>query len=176
MFFVSLPGRGSGLGCCSARWFASAARCAQPIVVTFPQDATWTFTHADALGEKLGHGKAKVTFDPGRGLFSMALTEQAFGDRATLSGKLPREADDHGNRRFDARGAWFDGRRFRFVGCFDGALTAVRPGAVAVVESDHQRLRSLPALADPCGTTPIKPATEAEVDRLFFWSATARRR
>ena len=145
----------------------------QPIEITYPPGAGWTFMYHDAMGENLGGGKAEVTFS-GADRLAVTFTESAFGDRALLEGRLGRATD--GWAPFSGRGRWFDGRPFLFVGCIHRGEGRVAPGALALHQGSEASLKAHPLLRDPCagrhrGRAAAPGFGEAHVDRVFSWSA-----
>ncbi len=149
----------------------------QPIVVTYPPGATWTFTYHDAVGQEVGGGKAEVAF-PGGGRLKATLTEKAFGDQARLEGKLG-QATTGGWAPFSARGRWFDGRPFLYIGCVHRQRGQVAAGALALLHKREQAVKH-PLRTDPCASVASRARKapvfgEAFVDRVFSWSAQVSR-
>lgn len=157
-----------------------AAGCliSQPITVTYPADAAWTFAYRDALGEPLGGGRATVRFsDDGAGL-RVDLTEEAFGDRARLEGRLLRQpTEDDPWAPFTAEGRWFTGEAFVFSGCVNRAAGRIAPGAAAYLAAQRAMFQGHPLIKDPCRRDkPVKRFAEEQVDRVFTWGAELARR
>lgn len=154
-------------------WGLAGCVVSQPIVITYPPGATWTFQYRDALGEELGTGKAEVTFS-GEDRLRVTLTEGAFGDTARLEGRLGQGAA--GWAPFAARGRWFDGRPFLFVGCLQRAEGRVASGALALHQAHEQALEHHPLRRNPCAGVAARPSGSPRfartlVDHLFSWSA-----
>jgi hypothetical protein len=159
---------------------ASLAGCvvSQPIVVTYPSGATWTFVYHDAMGQEVGGGKAEVAFE-GQAM-RVTFTEKAFGDVARFAGELgPAGAD--GWASFSGQGKWFDGQVFVYAGCIHRQQGRVAPGALAMKPPLDPALPRHPLRIAPCagaaGRAARAPAFgEALVDRVFSWSAGVSRR
>ena len=147
----------------------------QPIVVTFPADADWTFTYRDALGEQLGAGKAKVALMSTRVHLNILFTEAAFGDHARMAGELTRAPSKE--RRwtpFTGTGRWFSGEDFSFAGCMDLSGGEVAAGAVAYRKEASGALKDLlenPCSSDGTSAEQVRRFDPALVDKVFTWSA-----
>ena len=158
-------------------WGLAGCLVSQPIVISYPPGASWTFSYHDALGEDLGKGKAEVSFARDHQL-RLTFTESAFGDQASLKGRTGKKADS-GWAPFSARGRWFDGRPFLFVGCIHRQKGRVAPGALALLQSRPGPSRAYPLYTDPCAgvatRSPRPPRfDEAQMDAVFSWSASAK--
>ncbi len=149
----------------------------QPIVVSYPPGATWTFVYHDAMGQEVGGGKAEVSL-AGEAV-KMTFTEKAFGDQARLAGELG-QADAGGWAPFSVRGKWFDGQAFVYHGCVHRQRGRVAPGALALLPPPAPALARHALRADPCAGVDKRAARapafgEALVDRVFSWSARVSR-
>lgn len=150
----------------------------QPIVVTYPPGATWTFVYHDALGQEVGGGVAEVSLE-GRAV-RVTFTEKAFGDQARFQGKLG-QVGASGWAPLAARGQWFDGQAFELRGCVHRQRGRVAVGALALKHPFAPALVSRSLLADPCagvtGRAAQAPAFgESMVDQVFSWSAGVNRK
>lgn len=145
----------------------------QAIIISYPEDASWSFKYRDALGEELGGGKASVAFSSNGTQVTMLLTEGAFGDHARLTAKLQRSPDAPAKwLPFAGTGVWFSGEAFAFSGCINPAAGKIAPGAAAYPLGERARLQGHPLLKDPCQRGgEIKRFKPAQVDKVFTWSA-----
>jgi len=158
----------------------------QEITVEFPKNANWHFEYYDVLGENLGFGKAVVEFDDDNRWFNMTLTENAFGDKALVRGKIMRRWSDEEGIPFRATGTWFAGEEFRFEGAFNLTLTGTLNCSIAYARSirwdvrrlsfDLKECRVLFPEDDPDDDDKDEEAVEEDpareyVDTLFTWKA-----
>ncbi len=146
----------------------------QPIVVTYPPDAEWSFTYRDALGESLGGGKASVKISPDKARITITLTEEAFGDSARFEGRMscPPDAARPGWAVFRATGRWFSGEAFVVSGCVHRQRGIIAPGAAAYLAGAKAQFEKHPLLARPCQRDgAAKRFGAKQVDRVFTWSA-----
>lgn len=145
----------------------------QPIIVTFPDDAAWTFRYRDALGEELGGGKASMTLSEDGSRLTMVLTEAAFGDTARFKGEiLATWTEQKPWVPFRGEGTWFSGDLFSFSGCIDPRAGRVAPGAVAHLTAEGPRLANHPLLGGPCPEKDeVKRFESGLVDLVFTWQA-----
>ncbi len=145
----------------------------QPIIITFPADAAWTFQYRDALGEELGGGKASVSLTDDGSRLTAQFTEAAFGDRARLQAEvLTAWTQANPWVPFRGSGTWFTGEAFTFSGCIDPRAGVVAPGAVAYLTTEFPRLSVHPLVKEPCKRTDkVKSFEDSDVDKIFTWSA-----
>ena len=145
----------------------------QPIIISYPEDASWSFKYRDALGEPLGGGKASVAFSSSGAQVSMLLTEGAFGDHARLTARLQRSPGAPAQWiPFRGTGRWFSGENFVFSGCINPGAGEIAAGAAAYLDKEQGRLKDHPLLKDPClRTVAVKRFTPDLVDRVFTWRA-----
>ncbi len=152
-----------------------AAGCpiSQPIIISHPKGAAWSFNYRDAQGEELGQGKASILYSrDGKGL-SMVLSEDAFGDQAHLQGEFLRPpTKEQPWVPFRAKGRWFTDEPFHYSGCINPLKARIASGAAAYLQKEQAQLAAHPQIKDPC--TPakgVKKFGQGLMDKVFTWKA-----
>lgn len=169
---TSLPRIGACLSLALAG-LALGACISQPIVISYPADANWHFEYHDAVGEYLGYGKAKLSFQPESRSFVMTIGENAFGDEAMLRGTVGEARQGATRVPFTAGGTWFNGERFGFAGDFNLEMNRILDCSVAWQESERTALGASLGVLSACRAAVASPPVDAgELERRI---ATARK-
>ncbi len=128
--------------------FFSISSCitSQEIVIDYPEDANWVFSYFDAGGIHIGDGKAQIEFESTENKFILTLTEEAFGDTATINGIIGEYNQDTNSYYFTGDGEWFLGEKFKYIGEFNSDFTVIYDGSVAY--SDTIELDKLEFIID----------------------------
>ena len=171
---VSAPPRTAARVALAFSALALGSCISQPILISFPTDANWHFEYHDAVGEYLGFGKAKLSFQPESRSFVMTIVENAFGDTATLYGTVGEAQQGATRVPFTAVGTWFTGERFGFAGDFNLEMNRILDCSAAWLETERQAIGASLSVLDACRAA-IAGAADPDVEAIRARIAGARK-